>query len=355
MHRFAWGPGLAAACLVHVAVAAGGPAARDFGPLRIRDQFVLGMGFLAFDPIDAHTLPPGHSRVEAVLTQTNTFASSGAVEQALETRPDRRPVGLDFLRGFGDRTFFLDGEVSRLAVAMSHGLTPRLQIELTAQMLRFGGGFQDAVIEEFHRGFGLDQKGRLGAPRNAFTVYVRTPERELFIDGPNRSGLSDTVLSMEWALLAPEAPAQLALQGLAKLPTGNNDALFSTGSLDYGVQLAGSWDLHAGCLHGAVGVLRLGEWELLGIDEQTLLSAMAAYEQAIGEARSVIGQLTYSQSPFEDLGIPELGKDSIQMSLGFKQRLDEHRRFFLALTENVQNFDNTADVGFHVGYVQEFP
>ena len=47
----------------------------DTGPLRIRDQFFLGMGFLAFDPVSADVLDKGEWQIDLIGTVTNDFAA----------------------------------------------------------------------------------------------------------------------------------------------------------------------------------------------------------------------------------------------------------------------------------------
>jgi len=48
----------------------------DTGPLRIRDQFQFGMGFLAFDPVSAVVLQKGEWQVDVISTLTNAWAQS---------------------------------------------------------------------------------------------------------------------------------------------------------------------------------------------------------------------------------------------------------------------------------------
>lgn len=71
-----------------------------------------------------------------------------------------------------------------------------------------------------------------------------------------------------------------------------------------------------------------------------------------GRAASVILQLTVSQSPFKDLEIQELSEVSYLADLGFKKGLGPSRVFFVALSENLLNFKNSPDVGFHAGITQ---
>ena len=81
---------------------------------------------------------------------------------------------------------------------------------------------------------------------------------------------------------------------------------------------------------------------------------MVAYEQAVGERSSVVGQVTVSQSPFDDLDLDELSEPSLLVTVGLKRVLGEAGVLFVGLTENVQNFNNTSDVGLHVGFTRVF-
>ena len=45
----------------------------DTGPLRIRDQFLLGMGFLGLDPVSADIVEKGKWQLDFIETVTNTW------------------------------------------------------------------------------------------------------------------------------------------------------------------------------------------------------------------------------------------------------------------------------------------
>lgn len=103
------------------------------------------------------------------------------------------------------------------------------------------------------------------------------------------------------------------------------------------------------CFHLSAGLIYLGEWEELGIDAQVLPSFMIGWEQGFGKRSSAILQATVTQTPFDDLGLEELSATSIQMTLGYKRVVLEDKVLFVGVTENLQNFDNTADIGVHLG------
>lgn len=332
----------------------------DTGPLRIRDQFLPGLGYLGFDPVAADILDRGEWQVDFVVTTSNTFAHSLEVEKALESRPGRQPLGLEQLRDIesekpGRGLFYLDGEHTRGAFAARRGVGHGLQVEVVIPVIHFGGGFLDSTIEGFHETFSLGQAGRLGVPRDRFTAYVRAGDREVFLDRSPGAALGDAVLGARYDLrrghLDPHV--ELALEGLVKLPTGDVDRLAGSGSPDFGVQLLGTRYFQRSCLHFSVGTAYLGPHDRFGLDAQTIVSGMTAWEVALGSKTTGLIQATVSQSPFGDLQSAEIDSASTQLTLGAKHAFGKSV-YFLGLTENLASFNNSADIGLHFGVTRAF-
>lgn len=327
----------------------------DTGPLRIRDQFLPGLGYLGFDPVAADILDLGEWQVDLVVTSSNTFAHSAEIERALEAKPDRSGLGLAELRAIqpedsGGGLFYLDGEHTRWAVAARRGIGHGVQVEVVIPVIQIGGGFLDSTIEGFHDTFSLGQAGRLGVPRDELGAYVRTGEREVYLDRAPGTALGDIVIGVRYDLRRshPTLGLELALEGLAKLPTGDVDHLTGSGSADFGAQLLGTQYLRGSCLHFSLGVAHLGRHELFSLDAQTILSGMLAWEIALGRKTTGLVQATVSQSPFKDLGSDELSSASTQLTVGVKRAFGKNV-LFLGVTENLVNFNNTSDIGLHVG------
>ena len=332
----------------------------DTGPLRVRDQFLLGMGFLAFDPVSADILKKGEWQVDLILTVSNDFAHSEVIEDFLEERTQREPLTLEQLRGIDAEdpesgVFLVDGEHYRTALAMRRGLRTGIQVELVIPVINFQGGFLDSTVESFHDLFSLGQAGRLGVPRDAFEVYVRSSEGELFVDEDPGTALGDIVLGAKFDLLRrPEAKSfSLSAESLVKLPTGDEERFTSSGSTDLGLQLLATRYFRKSCLHGSLGLAYLGEMERLGVSSQALVSGMIAYERGLGTRTSILAQMTLSQSPFGDLDLEELKDLSTQLTLGVK-RVVGKQVLFAGITENVASFDNSPDIGFHLGLTRTF-
>jgi hypothetical protein len=329
----------------------------DTGPLRIRDQFLLGMGFLAFDPVSADVLAAGAWQVDAVSTVTNTFAHSPAVEDALDAR-SRQPLGREELRDLAGRNggaiFHADGELYRFAIAARRGIGRGRQLEIVVPVLSFQGGSLDGTIESFHDTFGFGQAGRIGQPRGAVQAFVATGGRELYAEDLPDLALGDVVVGVKQRLRSTLRGTELAVEGLVKLPSGDSGRLTGTGSVDVGAQLLATRYFKRSCVHAAVGVLALGGWDELGIGSQTALSGMAAWEIGFGPTRTLLLQGTVSQTPFRDLGLDELSAVSTQLTIGAKQVVRGGRVLFVGVTENVVSFDNTADIGLHLGLTSTF-
>lgn len=329
---------------------AGAFADDDIGPFRVRDQFLLNMGFLAFDPDTARLLPVGTVQAELIETATNTFAHSESVSRLLDARTARAPVDLATLRSLPGNIFYLDGEMYRTALSLRYGLTRRVQVGVTTQLLGFEEGHLDRLIEGFHDTFDLAQHGRQGVPRNGYRVYVRANGTEFYQDEAPGFHFGDVVMQAKLGLI-DDGAFVLSVETALKLAHGE-PSIYTSGSTDYGAQLLASCQRNGAWWHAAFGVLRLGAHPF-GTPDQDLLSGMLAYERRLVPSLSGIVQLTVSESPYRPLNLQELSKAALQGSIGVKYRLGR-TTWMAALTENLVHFDNTADVGFHFGVSRNF-
>ncbi len=333
----------------------------DTGPLRIRDQFLLGMGFLGLDPVSADIVEAGKWQVDVVETVTNTWALSEVVESALQERAERGPVTLAEFRTLESEepdggVFLVDGELYRTAIAVRRGLGKGVQLELVLPILSFQGGVLDSVVEDFHKTFGFDQVGRKGAPKDSFVIFSGSQKGEFFTDEDPGQAIGDLVLGAKFALATgPRLPRyRFALETLVKLPTGDREPLLSSGGTDLGTQVLLTRYYTKSCLHASVGLLYLEESKKLRTDSQFLPTAMVAWELGLGPAMSALAQLTVSESPFRDLDLAELAQATSQVTLGFKKVVWTKRVLFVGVTENVSTFNSSPDIGFHVGLTTVF-
>lgn len=331
----------------------------DTGPLRIREQFLLGAAFLAFEPTSADVLAPGQWQIDLINSGTNTWVMSDVVERTLEARNQRSPLTLGELRDIeaetGEGLYFADGELYRSNVSIRRGLGKGLQLSVGIPVINFQGGFADSLVEDFHDATGFSQAGRTGIPEDSYTVYVRDPEgNETFRNSDPGVGLGDVTVSLKSRIPTQNESWRLSAEGTVKLPTGDEDDLYGSGSADVGVALHATKYFSRSCLHGSIGAIRLGEADVYHLDSQTRLFAMLGYEHAMGKTWSWLIEATLSQSPFEDLNVAGLDDFQFLTDVGVKKGFGENTVLFLALSENFLTFGSTADVGLHVGVTQTF-
>lgn len=331
----------------------------DTGPLRIREQFLLGAPFLAFEPTSADVLGRGQWQIDLINGGTNTWVMSGGVEDVLQARDQRNPLTLEQLRDIeseeGEGLYFADGELYRSNLSIRRGLGHGLQLSLSIPVLNFQGGFADSLVEDFHDAAGFEQSGRLGVPEDSYTVYIRDPEgNEVFRDVDPSLGLGDLSVSLKGRIPVEDPSWRLSVEGSVKLPTGDEDDLYGSGSTDVGAAFHATKYFARSCIHASVGGIRLGEADVLHLGSQTRLFAMAGYERALGRTMSWVIEVTASQSPFEDLNVAGLDDVQFLTDIGIKKGFGENTVLFAALSENFLTFGSTADVGLHIGFTQTF-
>lgn len=326
----------------------------DTGPFRVREQFLIGMGFLAFDPAGAEVLESGRTRIDLVRSRTNTFAQSYDLAELLESRSERGGVAFSDLRELAAQTegaaFFVDGELQRTSIALRRGFDRGVEASITIPVMEFGGGNLDASIESFHDRFGLGQGGRTGVRRDELGVYLRTASgHEVAPQISASSGLGDIALALKKAITIGASGWILSVEGVLELPTGNQQHLTSGGGVDIGTQILFTKNFGGASFHGAVGVVHLSESSVLGTETQVLGSVMIGWEQMLGKRTSAVAQLTGSQSPFRRLEVSGLSEDAYLLNVGLKHQIASDTVAFLAVSENLFHYDSSADIGVHLG------
>ncbi|HXO19500.1 MAG TPA: DUF3187 family protein [Thermoanaerobaculia bacterium] len=330
------------------------------GPVALGPQFLLSTGLLSPHPEAAAVLAAGVGELGLQYGVANTFAKSDALDKLLEAHGSRAPLSIaeaDALArrlGPAKTLYFLDGEVSRTAITLRRGFAGGLELEAVLPVIDAGGGYTDRLIEGFHSGFGLSQNERLTVPRNTYTVYLRSGATSLTREVAPGPALGDLVLGAKLALPPTAGLDRLAIQLLGKAPTGARDSLYSSGRPDLGVQLLGGRAFARSSLHFTLSALALSSWKELGTPSQLVLAGSFAYERALFSSYSALLQLDLSQSPFRrEKGSP-LTANTYLATLAVHHSLGRDRTLYLAFTENLFSFDNTADAGLLVGVRRRF-
>jgi Protein of unknown function (DUF3187) len=344
-----------------VAAAAFGPplsaAESDYlGLLRARD--LTTFGFLRLDMRPAHAVhsTPGTWAIEAELAHQNTWALSSGARDYLDGLSGRRSLGPDEVEdilALPGENYVLDMELAQLDVTLHYKFTEHWGGYLVMSGVNYSGGFLDSSIENFHDVFGFDDNARPAVEQNAVNLIADLNNANIAVfDPPTSGGLLDPTIGVRYS-----SPQQLkgwnfVVEAAAKLALQGKEEFLSTGKSDYGVQatLQRFGDHHAWYV-SASAVYYDGRSSITPTDPQVIPTLVLGYERKLSDRTHLVLQGYLSDSIYskEDTQLNELLDTKLQLSLGIYRRMGRSVVSF-AFTENLQNFNNTPDVGLQLGW-----
>lgn len=329
-------------------------AAEEFyGPLRNRDMGPVSFPRLHMLP--DHALSPSNGRLafELHLSSSNTFAMDEETYNYLEQRGGRGELtqqDVDNILALRGDTYLFDGSLDLLQFTTHYGLSNNWSVYFSLPMMRLGGGFMDGTIESFHDTFGFSTFGRDFLPRNQVNAVVSLGDQEIvFLDVPPISGVGDPIFGIRYYWRIDSANAfsfELAHKEVVQDPK----FFRTTGASDTGIQL--NWHHFAGdsAFYVNASAVKLGSADPFPGNTRNIMPKLNfAWEYRLQEKLNLLLQFNAQRSLFRNGTDPEISSDVYQASIGLRQRRGEFVWSY-ALTENLVNFNNTADIGIHLGF-----
>ena len=325
------------------------------GPFMQRDQFPVRMLFLGLRPETGDLLPRRSIQWAVQFDYANTYASTLPVGDTLIADDYYRAAPADEYR------LFVDTESLRLSVDLDWRVASRLQVGMTLPFLKHGGGFLDGVIEGFHGAFNLTNGGREWAPRDDYGVFV-VRNRRFWIRSVESAAFrpGDLVVRMKTPLNRGGEQVVLALAGALKMPTGNLETLTGSGGWDYQAAIFATWRpdrpkrdmvFHANLAHSRLGRPTNGE----GFPLRSITTFVLAFEYRTAGRLAALLQTQVNIGPFPSSRLGPLNRTAIEATAGVRYALTEAISLDAGLTENLSQYQNTPDVGLHVGIVWRTP
>ncbi|HZN02862.1 MAG TPA: DUF3187 family protein, partial [Candidatus Polarisedimenticolia bacterium] len=137
----------------------------------------------------------------------------------------------------------------------------------------------------------------------------------------------------------------LVMSGEAKIAWQGERPFLSTGTNDYGAQLALQRKFSRQAVYCNASLVSTdGRVFGLELGRRVIPTFTAAWEVEMTEFTNLIGQVYASKSTIRDTSMEVITADKYQVSVGVRSRRGGLIYGF-AFTENVKNFDNTPDVG----------
>ncbi|HWN06074.1 MAG TPA: DUF3187 family protein [Steroidobacteraceae bacterium] len=343
------------------AAAAYGPplsaAESDYlGLVRARDLSTFG--FLRLDMRPAHAVhsAPGTWAIETELAHQNTWALSSGAREYLDGLSGRRSLGpaeVADIRALPGENYVFDMELAELDVTLHYKFTEHWGGYLVLSGVNYSGGFLDSTIESFHDAFGFDDNARPAVEKDAVNLIADLNTADIAVFGaPTTGGLLDPTIGVRYS-----SPQQLkgwnyVVEAAAKLALQGEEEFLSTGKSDYGVQatLQRFGDHHAWYV-SASAVYYDGRSSITPTDPQVVPTLVLGYERKLNDKTHLVLQTYISDSIYskEDTRLESLLDTKMQLSLGIYRRMGRGVLSF-AFTENLQNFNNTPDVGLLLGW-----
>lgn len=330
---------------------------RFYGMLRSRD--LTPFGFLRLDMRPAHALSiePGSFAFEAELGYQNTWALSENVEKYLKTlepsgRREMTPQLIQAIQDLPGENYMLDLESATLDLAVHYKLSSQWSLYAIASTVSYHGGFMDWGIERFHQGLGFDTFGRHAVARGGTNlIYDLKGTQVVMVEAPQPQGFLDPTFGLRYAGIKLPGRWEMSAEIAAKVPLDGARPLLSTGRTDLGLQASVRYLGDHNALHvDFAAVYYAGEDLPSPHESQVVPTLVVAWERKL-DARTNInlqGYASRSVYTHAQTDLDELLRDKFQLSLGLRHRFDRTIVSF-AVTENLQNLNNTPDIGFQFG------
>ncbi len=253
--------------------------------------------------------------------------------------------------------YVIDAERLSLTLGAAYGITDRLDVSVSLPVAYRGGGTLDGFVEWFEGLVGVPNQDRRHYPRNQFLVLIRGEDGSTYRLAGDASGwgLEDGNASVRYQIARGSDTTPAVLGGVAvKLPTGREDALHSTRGAAIEAGIAVGQKLGRFHLYGAANLMEHSGSEPLGIRmRRTQWSAMPAVECRASSRMSYLLQGLVTSALARDFG--DFAKPTYEVTVGLKRVLRSDLLLEASLLENLFVFDNSPDVGFHVGLVWRSP
>ncbi|MEJ0086535.1 MAG: DUF3187 family protein [Pseudomonadota bacterium] len=332
---------------------------RFYGMLRSRDLTPFGGLRLDMRPAHAVSIEPHSFAFEAELGYQNTWALSANVEKyltELEKTGVRREIGpaeVQAIRDLPGENYLLDLESATLDLTMHYKISSQWSVYAIATAVSYHGGFMDSGIEKFHETFGFSTFGRHAVARNQTNlVYDLKGSQAVLIGAPQTSGFSDPTFGLRYTGFKLPGRWQMSVETAVKVPLDGERLLLSTGRTDYGLQASIRRLGRRNALHmDFAAVYYAGQEIPAEQDAQVVPTIVIGWERQMTGRTNVNLQGYASKSVYrrEQTDLKELLSDKFQLSLGVRHRFDCCVASFAA-TENLQNLNNTPDIGFQLGF-----
>ena len=331
---------------------------RFYGMLRSRDLTPFGFLRLDMRPAHAISIEPHTFAFEAELGYQNTWALSRNVESYLKTleasgRREIGPAEIQAIRDLPGENYLLDLESATLDLAVHYKISNLWSAYAIVTAVSYHGGFMDSGIEKFHEALGFSTFGRHALARNGtHLIYDLKGAQVVLSEAPKSPGFLDPTFGLRYTGIKLPGRWLMSVETAIKVAVDGARPLLSTGRTDYGLQASVRRLGDRNALHmDLAAVYYAGEDMPSPHEPQVIPTIVVGWERKMTARTNFNLQGYASKSVYRraQTDLDELLSAKYQVSLGVRHQFDCCVVSFAA-TENLQNLNNTPDIGFQAGF-----
>jgi hypothetical protein len=329
-----------------------------YGLLRSRDLTPFGFVRLDMRPDHAVSVDAVRWAIEVEIAYQNTWAMSREVErylseQEVHGRSRLTKETVDTIRALPGENYLMDMEQALFDVTVHYKFAKHWTAYGTFGLVSFSGGFMDSTIEQFHDTFGFSTFGRPAVARNDMNLIYDLKGAQLVYlgDWPTDGGMVDPVLGVRFGGIQFSPQWRLTSEAAVKVPLQGRRELISSGRADYGLQASLQWFGNRNAFYCSTSAVYFtGASAPVRQDSQIIPTLILGYEYKLTPRTNVNLQAYASKSVYSHTttDLEELTATKYQYSVGLRHRI-RNVLITVAMNENLQNVNNTPDVGFQLG------
>jgi hypothetical protein len=302
-----------------------------YGPLNLTSQSPLQLFRLPIRPDSPSTLAAGKKEILHTLSWSNLWMIS-------------------------EQRFLIDAEIIHLSTEFSYGISNRWQagVEIPATLMT--GGVMDGLAENVHEFLNIGQHERTDFPRNRVRIELLNKKDYSYFTATRKTMTVDDIrCRVKYKITCDDAGGFLAsaVSLSLKLPTGNTRLPLSGHGVDMGLGFSAAKGWNNFNLYGGLGYSYYGKDEFGNVE---LMPAQGSLwlvgEYRLARRASLIVQYLSNTGATKDFY--DFSDTSHEITFGLKYQVSAGRLLEFGILENLINFDNSPDIGFHFGWLSRF-
>lgn len=306
------------------------------GPLKTRNQFPAFMMFI--NPIPASAVPLGEKeiRLSPAIDYSSVYVNQDS----------------------GNWEVLMDMELTVIDMMMAYGITKNLTLSFQPVFVHMSDGFMDNFLESYHDRLGVSNDGRENRPQDAFGYFI-SYDNQNWVTG-KKEGLHpiDSLITAKYGLLRSSRtiPVDLSVAYNLKIPLGDPEYGFGSGEWDHGIHFLSRihFDPVALYLNGGYNFLSDPETNGANIRVDDTISLFAGLEYGYSPDLSVIIQMNYVSSPFQDVEFSRFEAGGPALDMGFVYRVSRSTDVEFSFGEDLAA-GSVPDFTFHLRVSHSLP